>query len=135
MPATSPPASSTAEASSGPTSSGTSRLDTSEETIRIAARTAGRVFARRASGRRGRCVSGLGVADKLADAGLVPRAQQLDRVRVAVDDLLEERLAVLVGRERALRPAAHLVEEDRQAGIGLAVLGGDLRLHALGERR
>ena len=41
--------------------------------------------------------------------------------------LLEERLAVLVGGQRALRPAADLVEQHGQARVGLAVLLGDLR--------
>src|SRR5262245_1268640 len=73
--------------------------------------------------------------DQVAHAVHVAGAQQLDRVGLAVDDALEERLAVLVGRQRALRPAAHVVEHDRQLGVLLAEQLADLGLHALGERR
>ena len=44
-----------------------------------------------ASGGGARRVRGLRVADELADARLLARAQQLDRVGRSVDDLLEER--------------------------------------------
>ena len=56
------------------------------------------------SGGSGATPSGL---DQVAHGGLVAPAQQLDRVRLAVHDRLEERLAVLVGGQRCLRPAAH----------------------------
>ncbi len=49
-----------------------------------------------------------------------PRAEQLDRVGVAVDDRLEELLAVLVGGQVRLRPPARLAEQHRQARVGLA---------------
>jgi diguanylate cyclase (GGDEF)-like protein/putative nucleotidyltransferase with HDIG domain len=62
-------------------------------------------------------------------------AQQLDGVRIAVDDALEELLAVLVGRQSPLRPAANLVEQDREARVRLAELSFDLALHPLRERR
>src|SRR4051794_12955371 len=42
---------------------------------------------------------------------LAPVAGQLNRVRLAVDDSLEELLAVLVGGERRLGPAPGLVED------------------------
>jgi hypothetical protein len=79
-------------------------------------------------------VLALGGGDELEHGGLVACAEQLDRVGIAVDDALEERLAVLVGRQRALRPAAHLVEQHRQAGVRLAELVGDLALDPLGQR-
>src|SRR5690349_10033746 len=58
--------------------------------------------------------------DEVAHRLRVARAQQLDRVGLAVDDALEEGLAVLVGGQRALRPAAHVVEHDRQLRVLLA---------------
>src|SRR3954451_19345210 len=58
--------------------------------------------------------------DQPAHAVDVALAQELDRVGVAVDDPLEERLAVLVGRQRALRPAAHVVEHDRELRVLVA---------------
>src|SRR3954464_3790771 len=60
--------------------------------------------------------------DQLLDLVLAPFVDQLDRVGIAVDDPLEELLAVLVGGERPLRPAAVVVEDHRQAGVGLAQL-------------
>src|SRR3954447_5063367 len=73
--------------------------------------------------------------DELAHAVHVAVAQQLDGVGLAVDDALEERLAILVGGQGALRPAAHVVEHDRQLRVLLAEQLGHLRLHALGQRR
>src|SRR5436190_1942044 len=73
--------------------------------------------------------------DQVAHAVHVAGAQQLDRVRVAVDDALEERLAVLVGRQRALGPPADVVEHDRQLRVLLAEQLAHLGLHALGKRR
>src|SRR4051794_28217422 len=72
--------------------------------------------------------------DQLAHAGLIAVAQQLDRVGIAVDDLLEERLAVLIGRQRALGPSSRLVQEHGQARVGLAVLLRDLGLDPLRQR-
>ena len=60
-------------------------------------------------------------------------AQQLDRVGTAVDDALEERLAVLIGRQRALRPRARLVQQQGEPRIRFAELLGDLALDPLGE--
>src|SRR5579884_4537723 len=54
------------------------------------------------------------VLDQLADALHIAGAQQLDRVGLSVDDRLEEPLAVLVGGEGGLGPAAHLVEDHRK---------------------
>src|SRR3954451_8592376 len=82
--------------------------------------------------RRGRDV--LGGGDQVADGRLVPPPEQLDRVGIAVHDALEELLAVLVGGQRALRPAADLVQQHGEARIGLAELVGDLALDPLGER-
>ena len=67
-------------------------------------------------------------------SSVAPVADQLDRVGVAVDDPLEEVLAVVVGGERALGPAAHVVQDHGELGVGLAELVGDLALHALRER-
>src|SRR4051795_1903646 len=72
--------------------------------------------------------------DELAHAVHVAVAQQLDGVGLAVDDALEERLAVLVGGQRALRPAPHVVEHDRQLRVLLAEQFRHLALHALGQR-
>src|SRR3954447_23199947 len=77
----------------------------------------------------------LSCLDELAHAAHVAVAQQLDGVGLAVDDALEERLALLVGGQGALRPAAHVVEHDRQLRVLLAEQLGHLRLHALGQRR
>src|SRR3954471_7647855 len=68
----------------------------------------------------------LGRPDDIPDRGFVALPQQLHGVRVPVDDLLEERLPVLVGRQRALPPPAHLVEDDRQPGVLPAELLGHL---------
>src|SRR4051812_49585188 len=88
-----------------------------------------------ASGRRdGGAVAALGLGDDRSHAPGVARAQQRDRVLVAGDDLLEERLAVLVGRERPLRPPANVVEHDGERRVLLAEELGDLALHALGQR-
>ena len=58
--------------------------------------------------RRGRC--SLRRLDQLEHLGLAALARtQLDRVGVAVDDPLEELLAVLVGGQRRLGPAAGVV--------------------------
>src|SRR3954447_18508256 len=73
--------------------------------------------------------------DEVQHGRLVAVAQERDRVRRAVDDRLEELLAVLVGGQRALGPAADVVEHDRQARVLLAELLRDLALHALGQRR
>src|SRR4051794_19799086 len=80
-------------------------------------------------------VRALGGRDDVEHRLLVAGAQQRDRVGLAVDDALEERLAVLVGRQRALGPAARVVEHDRQARVLLAEQLADLALHPLGERR
>src|SRR4051795_7182734 len=123
------PASSACWASLTPDVSSASRRDTLEETVRTAVRTARTVGVLRRDGRllRGR--------DEVAHRPLVAPAQQLDGVGLAVDDALEERLAVLVGGQRALGPAARLVEQHGQARVRLAVLLGDLALDALGQRR
>ena len=123
---TSQPASSASAASIGPDSSSASRRETDVETVRTAVRMASR---------DGRRVRALGGGDQVEHGGLVALAQQRDRVGVAVDDALEERLAVLVGGQRALGPAADVVEQHREPRVGLAVLLGDLGLDALGERR
>src|SRR5215208_2948458 len=73
--------------------------------------------------------------DQVADRSVVATPQQLDGVRVAVDDRLEEGLAVLVGRKRRLGPATHLVEEQREPRVGLPILLGDLVADPLGQRR
>src|SRR3954471_19129385 len=72
--------------------------------------------------------------DEPAHAVRVAVAQQLDGIGFAVDDALEERLAILIGRQRALGPAAHVVEHDRQLRVLLAEQLRHLRLHALGQR-
>src|SRR3954454_17475888 len=69
---------------------------------------------------RGRHVALAGGLDQVAHGLLVTPAQQLDRVGVAVHDRFEEELAVLIGGQRALGPAPHLVEQDRQPRVGLA---------------
>src|SRR5919206_5040359 len=69
----------------------------------------------------GRLVDALRGGDQVANGLLIAVPEQLDRVGVAVNDRLEEDLAVLIGGKRALRPAAHLVQENRQARVGLAV--------------
>src|SRR4051812_4932736 len=83
----------------------------------------------------GRLVDALRRGDEVAHGLLIALPEQLDRVGVAVHDRLEEDLAVLIGGQRALGPAAHLVEQHREPRIGLAVLVGDLVADALGERR
>src|SRR5262245_39862943 len=82
----------------------------------------------------GRLVDALRRGDEVADGLLIAVPEQLDRVGVAVHDRLEEDLAVLIGGKRALRPAAHLVEEDREARVGLAILVRDLVADSLGQR-
>src|SRR3954468_22592578 len=72
--------------------------------------------------------------DQVAHGLLVARPQQLDRVGVAVHDRLEEDLAVLVGRQRALRPATRVVQHLGKASVRSAVLVGDLALDPLGQR-
>src|SRR3954471_8671351 len=72
--------------------------------------------------------------DEVTDVLLAALAKQLHRIGVAVDDRLEEDLAILVGGQRALGPAAHLVEQLREPRVGLAVLLRDLALDALRER-
>src|SRR3954451_23059665 len=96
---------------------------------------------RAARGPTGRCVrrlrrggGGLRGGDQVANCLRVARTQQRDRVGLAVDDALEELLAVLVRRQRALRPAAHVVEHHGERGVLLAEQLGDLGLHALRER-
>src|SRR6266508_453728 len=81
-----------------------------------------------------RLVDALRRRDEVAHCVLIAAPEQLDRVGVAVHDRLEEDLAVLIGGKRALRPAAHLVQEDREPRVGLAVLVGDLVADALGQR-
>src|SRR4051794_26003601 len=68
---------------------------------------------------RGRRVLALRGGDQLAHGGLVARAQERDRIGVAVDDPLEEGLAVLVGRQRALRPPARLVQQHLEPRVRL----------------
>src|SRR5215204_1145625 len=80
----------------------------------------------------GRLVNPLRRGDEVAHRLLVAVAEQLDRIGVAVHDRLEEDLAVLVGGQCALCPAAHLVEQHGKACVGLAVLVGDLVADALG---
>src|SRR3712207_2836117 len=124
MATTSQPAASAAAASAGPDSSVASRRETRVEMVRTAVRMDGSL-----------CGSHLGGRDDVAHRLLVTGAQELDRVGVAVDDPLEEGLAVLVGREVALGPAARLVEQHRQARVRLPVGLGDLALDALRQRR
>src|SRR3954453_7046004 len=69
--------------------------------------------------------------DEVAHRRLVAAPQQLDRIGLAVHDRLEEDLAVLIGGQRPLGPAAHLVEQHGEAGIRLAVLVRDLVADAL----
>src|SRR3954451_21408736 len=69
--------------------------------------------------------------DQVAYGLFVALAEELDRIGLAVDDRLEEFLAVVVGGQRPLGPAAHLVEQLGQPRVGLAVLVGDLVAHAL----
>src|SRR5215218_190432 len=73
--------------------------------------------------------------DQVAHRGLVAPAQQLDGVGLPVHDRLEEELPFLVGRERPLCPAAHLVQQHREARVGLPVLVRDLVADPLGESR
>src|SRR3954464_4847175 len=47
----------------------------------------------------------LGAREEVPHRLHVAGAQQLDRIGLAVDDPLEERLAILVGGQRAFRPA------------------------------
>ena len=84
--------------------------------------------------RRAPCVSFAASISASTSSRRAPR-DQLDRVGVAVDDPLEELLAVLVGGEGRLRPAAGVVEHHRQARVGLAEALGDLALHPLRQRR
>src|SRR4051812_12888433 len=114
---TSQPACSARAARAGPDRSSARRVDTDVETVRTAACTRGSLC-----GKRG----GAGRVDERAHAFLVARAQQLDRIGLAVDDALEERLAVLVGGQVALGPAARIVEQLGQARVLGAVGGGDL---------
>src|SRR5215210_692378 len=72
----------------------------------------------------GRLVDALRRRDEVPHCLVIAAPEQLDGVGVAVHDRLEEDLAVLVGGERALRPAANVVQEDREARVGLAVLVG-----------
>src|SRR3954464_14389062 len=102
MASTSQPASSAAAASLGPETSSVSRRETEVEIVRTAVRTG--------SGGGGR-VAALGRDDQVAHRLGVAGLEQRDRVGIAVDDALEEVLAVLVGRQRRLRPAAGLVQE------------------------
>src|SRR5215210_3515654 len=97
---TSAPAFSASRASSSPDASSASRRETRLEIVRTAVRTA-------CSGRR---VGPLRGADQIADRVDVAVAQEGHRIGLAVDDRLEELLAVLVGGQRALRPAAGVVE-------------------------
>src|SRR3954447_1391234 len=90
----------------------------------------GGAFAHRGSGgRRG----GLRGCDQVAHRLRVAGAQERDRVGLAVDDALEEVLAVLVGGQRPLGPSADVIEHDRERRVLLAEQLGDLGLHALGE--
>src|SRR5690348_2032119 len=103
MATTRQPAASAAAASFGPDRSSPRRMATDVETVRIAVRMPSSLGVNR-----------LGRLDEVDHGALVAGAQELDRVRGAVDDALEERLAVLVGRQRRLRPAAGVVEEHGQ---------------------
>src|SRR4051794_22438405 len=73
--------------------------------------------------------------DQVAHCLRVASAQTLDRVGPRVDDVFEEALAVLVGRQRVARPATDLVEHLGELRVWLAVALGDLAAQALGERR
>src|SRR4051794_35626695 len=126
MATTSQPAASAAAASAGPETSSASRRETEVETVRTAVRMPGRLA------RDGRAVLALGRLDQLEHRRFVAVAQQRDRIRGAVDDLLEERLAVLVRQQRGLRPAAGVVEQHGQTGVLLAELLGDGVLDPLG---
>src|SRR5207302_7783449 len=65
----------------------------------------------------------LRAGDQLTHGPLaVRRLQQGDRVGISAHDLLEELLALLIGRERRLRPATRLVEQQREGRVGLAEL-------------
>src|SRR5689334_7321289 len=66
--------------------------------------------------------------DQLVHAGPVARAQERDRVGIAVDDALEERPPVLVGGQRGLGPSAGVVEDRGQLGVLAAVELSDLAL-------
>ena len=77
----------------------------------------------------------LGGLDQRHDIAVAPVADQLDRIGIAVDDLLEEGLAVLIGRQRRLGPAPGFVEQNREPRVGLAEAVGDLALDPLGQRR
>src|SRR3954447_440190 len=55
--------------------------------------------------------------DQITHRLLVTGAQQLDRVGLAVHDRLEEDLAVLIGGQVALGPAAHLVQQFGQPRV------------------
>src|SRR3954452_15115399 len=96
------PASSAAAASFGPDRSSPWRRATDVETVRIAVRMPERLDGR---GIDHLGVNGLGRLDEVDHGALVAGAQQLDRIRGAVDDALEERLAVLVGGQGRLGPA------------------------------
>src|SRR4051794_32412243 len=88
---------------------------------------------RRLSGGGGR-VRLLRGLDELAHVLLASGADQFDRIGIAVNDALEELLAVLVGGQRRLRPPAGVVEDHGEAGVWLTVGFADLPLHALRER-
>src|ERR1700680_4632884 len=88
----------------------------------------------RSGSRRLQRPSALRSRDQLADSLLVAVAQHGDRVWFAADDFLEELLAVLVCRQRALGPSANVVEQHGQPRVSLAELAFDLPLHALRQR-
>jgi hypothetical protein len=75
----------------------------------------------------------LGALDQRQHGRLVALAQQRDRVRLAADDRVEERLALLEGGQRRLRPAARVVQQHREARVVLAELLGDFAFHPLGQ--
>src|SRR4051812_13287042 len=75
----------------------------------------------------------LRVGDQLMQLIRTAFAQQNDRVRIAVDDALEEVLAVVVSRQCALSPAASVVEDDREIRVSVAEEFADFTLHALGK--
>ena len=114
-------------ASSGPEASlGLAARDARWRSVRTAVRTGATL---------GRRVRALGGGDEVAHGVLVARrAAASTGSGSPLTIALEELLAVLVGRQRALRPAARLVEHDRQPRVLLAELLGDLALHALGQR-
>src|SRR5205807_1306032 len=74
------------------------------------------------------------VFDQLAHLIEAPLAQQLDGIRLALHDRLEELLAVFITRKRGLCPPTGFVQEHGQHRVRLAEKLADLPLHPLGQR-